>query len=276
MRKILGLMAAMSVLAATVFGMAPSASAATPSTLVWSDEFSGSSGSAPSAANWTSVPGSTGGAEVQCYTNSRSNSSLDGAGNLIITALSQPNYGCSGGAKENYTSARITTLNSASAQYGRAVMRAKMPTGAGAFPAFWAMGSNIASKPWPANGEIDVAEVGGGDASVVHAGVHGPVAGTGADYTVSRSTDTNVDLSAAYHIYGMTWTSTSLSFDVDGVTYSTITKAQYTASGNTWVFDHPFFLILNVAVSSGDWTGTPSAASPWPQKMTVDYVRFYQ
>jgi beta-glucanase (GH16 family) len=250
-------------------------SAGAAGTLVWSDEFNGSNGQAPDSSKWRSAPGTTGGQEQQCYSDQRENASLNGTGSLILTARSKPGTQCSDGVTRNYTSARYTTLYTAYATYGRMEMRAKMPTGAGVFPAFWAMGTNIGDNPWPANGEIDVVEVGGADASLVHGGVHGPAPVTGADYTVQSSYDTNVDLSLAYHVYGATWSATSISFDVDGTTYQTITKAAYTANGAKWVFDHDFFFIVNVAVGCGSWCGAP-VASVMPQAMSIDYVRFYK
>jgi beta-glucanase (GH16 family) len=70
------------------------------------------------------------------------------------------------------------------------------------------------------------------------------------------------------------WEPGAVRFYLDSNLYATFTSAQWPADG-TWVFDHRFFLILNVAVG-GDWPGSPDTATVFPQTMLVDYVRVYK
>jgi beta-glucanase (GH16 family) len=81
-------------------------------------------------------------------------------------------------------------------------------------------------------------------------------------------------VNANYHVYAIEWNSTSVRWFVDGVQFYSVTKPQVQGYGN-WVFDHPMFLILNVAVG-GNWPGSPDASSVFPQRMYVDYIRVYQ
>ncbi len=242
--------------------------------LVWSDEFAGAAGSAPDAASWQPVSGGHGwgNGELQCYTDSRDNSLVDGKGYLVISARSTPGHACADGTTNDYTSARLITQGLRSFQYGTFEMRAKVPTGVGAWPAFWALGQDHETAGWPASGEIDVTEVLGREPRVSHGSVHGPRA-DGTPYTVTGKQESPVDLGAGFHVYSATWTPDGISFAIDGTTYNTVTRAQVEAEG-TWVFDQPFYLLLNVAVG-GRWPGPPSAGTPWPQQMVVDYVRVY-
>lgn len=242
--------------------------------LVWSDEFDGAAGGAPNPQNWQPVSGGHGWGndELQCYTDSRDNSIMDGKGYLVISARSTPGHECADGTRNDYTSARLITQGLREFQYGTFEMRAKVPTGVGAWPAFWALGKDHETAGWPASGEIDVTEVLGREPRVTHGSVHGPKP-DGMPFTVTGKQDLPVDLGAAFHVYTATWTADSISFAVDGTTFTTVTKEDVEKQG-TWVFDQPFYLLLNVAVG-GRWPGPPSAGTPWPQQMVVDYVRVY-
>ena len=149
-----------------------------------------------------------------------------------------------------------------------------MPTGTGIWPALWALGANYGAVGWPRCGEIDISEVIGSAGSVTHASVHGPASGA-APYSFTGSYRAPRALSSGFHVYSVHWTPTALTFTVDSSSVYTVTKAVVLASGGSWVFDHPFFLLLNVAVG-GTWPGPPSASTAWPQQMVVDYVRVYQ
>ena len=61
---------------------------------------------------------------------------------------------------------------------------------------------------------------------------------------------------------------------VDGTLYATRTPSDL-PGGARWVFDHPFFLLVNVAVG-GAWPGNPDAATTFPQELVVDWVRVYR
>lgn len=255
--------------------IAPSPTPTPATKLIWSDEFNGASGVLPNPATWNFVTGGSGQGnnELECYTDVPGNVSTNGTGDLVITAIRQPGHICSDGAKNDYTSARINTQNKFTAKYGRLEVRAKVPTGSGAWPAFWALGSNITTVQWPTAGEIDVMEVVGKEPTIVHGTLHGPKADT-SSYSVARQVDTGKDLSTAFHVYGADWSPTSITFTLDGKPYGTVTKADVEAAGGTWVFTHSFYLLLNLAVG-GDYPGNPLPSATWPQSYTIDYVRVY-
>lgn len=137
-------------------------------TLLAADEFDGPAGSAPNSAVWRYDlgAGGWGNGELQTYTDSRRNAALDGAGNLVITARRE--------ADGSFTSARLKTEGTSTAQYGRIEARIRIPRGQGIWPALWMLGADIGSVGWPACGEIDVMENVGYEPTVVHGTVHGP------------------------------------------------------------------------------------------------------
>jgi beta-glucanase (GH16 family) len=239
----------------------------------WSDEFDGAAGSAPDAAKWTHETGGSGNGnhELEYYTSSTSNAALDGAGHLVITARRNTDSGlsCWNGPCQ-YTSARLNTARTFTQAYGHFEARIKIPRGQGMWPAFWMMGNDIGTAGWPNNGELDVMENIGKEPGTVHGTIHGPgysgASGLGAGYTLPGGKAFADD----FHTFAVDWSPSTITWSVDGTAYETRTPAD--ASGHTWVFDHPFFLILNLAVG-GDWPGGPDAGTSFPQTMTVDYVR---
>ena len=268
----------LAVLATLVLGLlgvvVPNATpAAHATTYTFDDEFNGPAGSQPSSSLWTIVnnsPRSTA-TNVQCYESS--NVAADGEGNLVITALSAPNTNCDG-YTEQYTSGRLETRNIFSQKYGTFTMRAKLPTAKGMFPAFWLAGYN---SPDPCDGELDVMETVGSDtgSNWTEGSLHGPYTSGNCPATFysdgGKWTSTG-DLSSAYHIYSLTWAPGSLTYQVDGTTFYSITWAAL-PPGQSWVFDtDPESLILNLAVG-GSWAGQPDGNTTFPQKMYVDYIR---
>ena len=234
--------------------------------LVWSDEFDGTAGSLPDAANWTFDIGTGqdgwGNQELQVYTNNPENVSLDGQGNLVITALNN------GG---RFTSARIKTENLFEQQYGRFEARLKTPYGPGLWPAFWMLGSNIDEVGWPQSGEIDIMELRGQQPNIIHGSIHGP--GYSGGSPISKGFKlTSGRFDAEYHLFAIEWDREKIDFFVDDFLYQRIERND---PPGQWVFDQPFFMILNVAVG-GNYVGFPTNQTPFPQRMTVDYVRVYQ
>ena len=256
-------------------GPAPTATPTPGATLIWSDEFNGSVGTMPDAAKWTPDVGGGGfgNSELEYYTNNN-NAHMDGTGNLIIEARQEnpANYQCWYGTC-TYTSGRITTQNKFSFTYGKIEARIKIPYGQGIWPAFWMLGANINTVPWPTCGEIDVMENIGREPGTIHGTVHGPgysgSNGIGGPYTLPN----NQAFSAAYHIFGVQWDANNVVYSVDGTTYFTVTRAVVETHGQ-WVYDHPFFIILNNAVG-GAWPGNPDGTTVFPQRMSIDYVRVY-
>lgn len=134
------------------------------------------------------------------------------------------------------------------------------------------LGDNFQQVGWPTCGEIDIMENIGIEPLAVHGTLHGP-GYSGADgLTSTYQSSNNQPFSNDFHIYRVDWTSSSITFSVDGVKYATKTMAD--APGKKWVFDHPFFMILNVAVGGG-WPTDPDESTIFPQTMVVDYVRVY-
>jgi len=246
---------------------------ATARTLAWSDEFNGSNAWAPpDSAKWLSDVGGHGWGNQQLEYDTRdaANAHLSGNGILAIRAIRGANaYTCWYG-RCTYTSARLTTRNRFTARYGTLEARMQIPCGTGLWPAFWALGSNIGTVGWPASGEIDVMENIGSEPTTVHGTIHGPGYSGGAGISGSRTVST--PLCQAYHVYSSTWSPAAITFALDGITYATVTKARVGA--NPWVFDHSFYLIVNLAVG-GNWPGPPTSSTAFSALLKVDYVRVY-
>jgi beta-glucanase (GH16 family) len=242
-------------------------------TIVWSDEFNGPNRSAVDPTKWVVETGADrwGNNELEYYTGRTENSRVEN-GNLVIEARAEK-YKETDGVAKDYTSARIKTLGRFSHTYGRFEARLKMPAGQGMWPAFWMMGDDIDRVGWPTCGEIDVMENIGKEPSVNHGSIHGPGytgdVGIEAHYTLPDGKKFSDD----FHTYAIEWEPDVIRFYVDDVLCATQTKASL-QTGQRWVFDHSFFLLLNVAVG-GDWPGSPDASTKFPQTMLVDYVRVY-
>jgi len=247
-------------------------------TLKWSDQFNGAEGSPVDAAKWAFDIGGSGWGnnELEYYTTSTRNASMDGNGNLVITAINEtlPKKNKCWYGRCQYSSARIKTVGKFNA-YGRFEARIKLPYGQGIWPAFWMLGKNINKVGWPACGEIDIMENIGREPSTVHGTIHGPgysgANGIGARYELP----TGVPFADGdFHVFAIEWEPGAIRWYVDGNLYQTRTPADLPA-GAEWVFDHSFFMLLNVAVG-GNWPGSPDATTVFPQRMLVDYVRVYQ
>ena len=233
----------------------------------WSDEFDGAAGTLPDATKWVFDigAGGWGNSELQYYTNSTNNASLDGDGKLVITARSET-FGGAG-----FTSARIKTKDLFAQAYGRFEASIKTPHGPGIWPAFWMLGANIDAKPWPQCGEIDIMEQRGQEPYITNGSVHGPGYSGGGSITKAYGlTDARFDTD--YHIYAIEWGEEYIDYFVDNFLYQRITPETVTGE---WVFDQPFFILLNVAVG-GNYVGFPTTGTPFPQSMYIDYVKVYK
>ena len=242
--------------------------------LAWSDEFNGPDGSAVDSTKWSFDIGGKGwgNKELETYTGRTVNAHLE-KGSLIIKAIKETFTGADNITRD-YTSARLLTKNKFSQAYGRFEARIKIPYGQGIWPAFWMLGDNINTAHWPNCGEIDVMENIGKEPSIVHGTFHGPGysggKGVGAAYTLTGGKKFSDD----FHTFAVEWEPKVIRFYVDGNLYQTRTPSDL-PHGASWVFDHPFFIILNVAVG-GAWPGNPDASTVFPQQMLVDYVRVYK
>lgn len=257
------------LIAVTFFGCKPDDFQKLPERswqLTWSDDFDGAAGALPDATKWTYDLGTGqdgwGNQELQSYTNSPENVSLDGEGNLVITAIRNGN---------TFTSARIKTQGLFEQRYGRFEARMKTPYGPGIWPAFWMLGSNIETVNWPQCGEIDIMELRGQEPHIIHGTLHGP------GYSAGNAITKGYALSKArfdteFHVFAVEWDADKIDFFVDDFLYQRINREDVPGE---WVYNTPFFLILNIAVG-GNYVGFPTDGTPFPQTMTVDYVKVYQ
>lgn len=232
--------------------------------LVWRDEFNGT---ALDEKFWNFEEGNGtegwGNWELQYY---RKENTRVHNGYLTITAKKE-----SFGGKE-YTSSRLTTEGKKDFRYGRIDFRAKLPKGQGIWPAFWALGANIRTTPWPFSGEIDIMEmVGGGPGkdNTVHGTVH--YEDGGHKYIGGSTTLQSGDFYDKFHVFSLVWTTNSLKWYVDNVEFYTFD----TTDPKKDEFRNSYFLLINLAVG-GNWPGSPNANTVFPQKYIVDYVRVFQ
>ncbi|QUH03865.1 glycoside hydrolase family 16 protein [Saccharopolyspora erythraea] len=238
--------------------------------VTFADEFNAPAGTPVDGSKWQMETGdNVNNHERQYYTNSTGNAAHDGQGNLVITARKEnpDNYQCWYGRCE-YTSARLNTAGRFTQTYGTFEARIKMSRGQGMWPAFWMLGNDIGDVGWPQSGEIDVMENVGFEPSTVHGTIHGPgysgSGGIGAGYSIGGA------FADDFHTFRVEWSPNRIVWSVDGNVYQTRTPADL--GGRQWVFDKPFFLILNLAVG-GYWPGDPDGSTPFPNTLTVDYVR---
>ncbi|MEA5112295.1 Beta-glucanase [bioreactor metagenome] len=200
--------------------------------ITWSDEFNGLAGQSPDASKWTFDLGTGqdgwGNSELQSYTNSPANISLDDEGNLVITAINEGN---------RFTSARIKTQGLFAQQYGRFEARIKTPYGPGIWPAFWMLGENIETEPWPACGEIDIMELRGQEPHIIHGTLHGPGYSGGNPVTGSYAL-VNDRFDNDFHLFAIEWDKDKIDFFVDDYLYQRIERSNVPGE---WVYDQLFF-----------------------------------
>jgi len=236
-------------------------------TLVWQDEFSGTS---LDGGMWNyeigNGSGGWGNNELQYYTNGPKNV-LVSNGNLVIEARKESISGF------NYSSARLTTQNKKTFTYGRIDIRAKLPRGKGIWPALWMLGSNISTVGWPASGEIDIMEYLGHETNKTHGTVHYGPSTAAHGYRGNSYTLNSGHFYEQFHVFSIDWKQDQIKFLVDNNVFFTINKSDLGAT--PYPFNAPFFFIFNVAVG-GNWPGSPDANTTFPQRMIVDYVRVFQ
>ena len=235
--------------------------------LVWQDEFD--TDGAPDSSIWGYDIGTGengwGNNELQYYTDRTENITVQ-SGVLIISAKEESFEG------SNYTSARILTKGKFEQKYGRFEARLRLPYGKGLWPAFWMLGADIDTNPWPGCGEIDIMENAGSKPTEVSGAVHGPGYSGGTPILKKYNLE-NDRFDTGFHIFGIEWGPEYINYYVDDVLYNQITPDDVTGE---WVFDNgPFFIIMNVAVG-GLFDGPPNEETVFPQNMLVDYVRVYK
>jgi beta-glucanase (GH16 family) len=237
--------------------------------LVWEDEFEGPAGQLPDPSRWRFDIGTDwGNNQLEYDTDHPVNVSLDGDGHLAITAREETFLG------RNYTSGRINTRGLFDQTRGRFEARIRLPVGQGIWPAFWLLGANFVEVGWPGCGEIDIMEYRGQQPHIVQGSLHGPGYSGGSALTGTFSLAGEQGFDSDFHVFAVEWNANSISWTVDGALYQTKTTNDL-PEGARWVFDHPFFIILNVAVGGG-FVGSPDASTSFPQTMLVDWVRVYR
>lgn len=236
-------------------------------TLVWQDEFSGTT---LNEQTWNyeigNGSGGWGNNELEYYTKSPKNVFVSN-GNLIIEARKEAIGGF------NYSSARLTTQNKKSFTYGRVDIRAKLPKGKGVWPALWMLGNNITSAGWPACGEIDIMEFLGHEITKTYGTLHYGASTATHGYKTEAYTLSSSSFYDQFHVFSMEWKQDQVKLFVDNNLFFTLNKSDLGAT--PYPFNAPFFFIFNVAVG-GNWPGSPDATTTFPQRMIVDYIRVFQ
>ncbi|MEQ1689376.1 MAG: glycoside hydrolase family 16 protein [Sphingopyxis sp.] len=251
--------------------MAPPDTAIPPGyTLLWHDEFA--KDGAPDPRIWAhdTAHNRTGwfNNELQYYDGGAGGNAYVAGGVLRLTARAEDLSGRADYGGQRYSSARLITRGRREWTYGFIDVRAKMPCGAGTWPAIWMLGTR---GEWPSGGEIDIMEQVGSNPGDVFGTVHNPA-------TVSRALPSQSnhiavpDACAAFHNYQAEWTVDSIRFMLDGREYGRYDRAGKPSGG--WPFDRPNFMILNLAIG-GDLGGVVDDAI-FPATFAIDYVRVYQ
>ena len=236
--------------------------------LVWHAEFNGHAGTLPNAHKWQFVVGAAQhNQELEYYSKSPGNVSLNGRGDLAITVRRQSRGG------RQYTSGRLQTLGRFQVQYGRIQARIKFPAGVGLWPAFYMLGTNYPRVGWPDSGELDMMEFQGQRPTRLVATVHGPSTVNANGWQHNAFAFSTQGFNNRFHVYGMNWTRNQVVFTLDGHSYGTVTRSDL-KPGDQWVFNRPYFFVLDIAVG-GYWVGPPDSTTRFPAKMLVDWVRVY-
>ncbi|MGI5247151.1 ricin-type beta-trefoil lectin domain protein [Dactylosporangium sp. CA-139066] len=241
------------------------AQSAAQAAVVWNEDFSGASGQGVDGSKWNfdTGGGGFGNSELEYYNSGTSNVYQDGQGHLVIEARRESGgHSCWYGTCQ-WTSGRIQTAGKFTQLYGHIEARIQVPKGNGLWPAFWMLGGSN----WPTDGEIDIMENVGRDPNTVYGTIHGP--GYSGASGVGGTRNIGQPLGNAFHTFAVDWSPNLIIWTIDGSEYFRATPANI--RGNRWVYDHPFFIILNLAVG-GSFPGNPDGSTPSVNRMLVDYV----
>jgi beta-glucanase (GH16 family) len=254
---------ALAAITACIAACSSSAAAPPPWKLVWSDEFNGSTLDATKWQVDVGTPDSFGTGQSDYDTARPENVSVSG-GHLALTARQESYSGA------EYTSGRLETGTLFSQEYGRFEAGIQIPAGQGLWPAFWLLGANFSTVHWPECGEIDIMENRGADPSTVLGSLHGP---GGNNATGGYQLPNGASFAGGFHQFAVEWEPGVVRWYADNALYETQTADTFPVS-QPWVFDHPFFVILDLAVG-GTFGGPPGAGTTFPQSLLVDYVHVY-
>jgi len=251
--------------------------------LIWSDEFNGAAGTGPNSANWTADLGNGcnnaagcgwGNGEAQAYATCANKA--DGSGSMLITASTTAGDAtCT--SSNAWTSGKFTSYGKKTFTYGYFEARLKMPAGGGTWPAFWALGSNINSVPWPDCGELDIVEYAGNNPTVSTGAFHYKNPQGNHDYKMG-ALNSGVSLAQGYHTYGMLWLPTEITLYIDDRQVATVKKSD---TGLTyWPFgpnsagvNPKMYIIFNLAMGGSYGGGIQSGLTK--AQFSIDYFRYY-
>lgn len=203
--------------------------------------------------------------EEQYYSDRPENVKV-GNGHLVITALADSFR------TRTYSSAKLVTKDKAFWTYGRIEIKARVPAGRGNWPAIWMLSQENKYGGWPKSGEIDIMEHVGYDQGVMWGTVHtesfNHMKGTQKGQLIEIP-----DISENFHVYTIEWRPDGIDWFLDDVLYHSFENTG--VSTDEWPFDHPFYIILNLAIG-GAWGGKEGIANDiFPNRFEIDYVRVY-
>ena len=231
--------------------------------LVWSEEFEYSG--EPDPQIWDYEIGHIRNNELQYYSNQAQNVRVED-GVCIITARME--------TEDSITSASINTFGKKDFLYGRIEVRAKIPSALGTWPAIWMLGTNRSELRWPACGEIDIMEHVGYDPDRIHANIHTKTY----NHTIGTGKGNQIEIKdpwSDFHIYAVEWFEDHMDFFLDDSLYFSF-ENDMTGNNDTWPFDKPHYLLLNLAYG-GSWGGNKGVdASLLPVEYKIDYVRYFR
>jgi len=234
---------------------------------LWSEEFNGPAGSRPNSATWKY------GLDWNNFIVGTQPDlvSEDGNGNLSLGMQK-----CSGGS---WDGAIIQTWQKTSFLYGKIEARVKIASDAGWFSAFYMFGDDV--QHWPKCGEFDIEESGPWTDFGSSGTIHGNYPDSSGDWNGGGGFSKNVpltrtQLSSAYHTYGLLWTPTSIAFTIDGVTYSSFTKAQVLDMGGTWPFDQPEFMVFSLYPYTASLPASAPVGTVLNGQVLVDWIHYSQ
>jgi beta-glucanase (GH16 family) len=242
--------------------------------LAWSDDFEGPADTPADPTKWSPEPGGGCGLNsLSTATTSLTNASLDGQGNLGITALPNP----AGSGPSSYTTALLDTKDHYTFSYGRVEARVEIPVGSGLCSAFWLLATPPAGAPCTAPcPEIDIMEHVSPYPGVAFGTLHGPVpAGSPNTQQWQGHVTTAAPLAGQFHIWGLIWSPGRITWTLDGLPYATATPKSF-PPGAQWVFDGAAMRVIFDLAVGGAWALPPSSLADFPATMRVDWVRIYQ
>ena len=240
--------------------------------LVWSDEFQGQS--ALNTQIWKPENGDGteyrnrgwGNQERQYYlANQISFDSKDGL-SINATRKGADNFKCYYGTACEWISSKQVTKGLVGFKYGRVEAKIKGPVGNGSWAAFWLLGANIDERPWPGCGEIDVVELLGRDPKTVYGTPHGPASGQ------SYTTEIDSGFANDFHTYAVDWLPDQITWYLDDKPYGTLNRSSVVDPEHAWVFDHEYYLLLNLAM--GGTFGGQIDGNLQDSKMNIQWIHF--